>query len=80
MYQTGTAETKDYDHIHQYMSCANGAWDNAYMRRILRQSFFLNRNGNITHPEKEWKEQLSKVNALSTEELHEHMKDYKRYT
>ena len=77
MYQTGTAETKDYDHIHQYMSCANGAWDNAYIRRILRQSFFLNRNSNAT--KKEWGEQLLKVKSLPIEELREHLKNYKRY-
>ena len=71
------ADTKDYDHIHQYLSCAKGAWDMAYMRRIVRQSFYLNRNSNTTM--KEWKEQLSKVRRLPQEELREHLKDYKRY-
>ena len=71
------ADTKDYDHIHQYLSCANGAWDMAYIRRIVRHSFYLNRNSNTTM--KEWKEQLAKVRRLPQEELREHLKDYKRY-
>jgi len=75
IYQTHVADPKDYDHIYKYMTCSNGAWDKVYMRRLIRQSFYLNLDKNNT---KSWRSQLSIINDLPKDDGREHLKDYKR--